>query len=111
MFDYRLPGGSKLGGTFQSEVEFNNHIGLHERLTSPPPELSHNIYFTHADLNPTNILISVRLSGIVDFGVAGFYPGILGIHNGWLYNLWSGYWLVGYFITVLSGIIHGRVED
>ncbi|OBT66555.1 hypothetical protein VE03_03701 [Pseudogymnoascus sp. 23342-1-I1] len=33
------------------------------------------IFFSHADFSPTNILVERgRLSGIVDFGCAGFYP-------------------------------------
>lgn len=73
VFDYRLAG--RGGGPFQSESEFNNFIITQERLRDPCHSRHHNICFTHADLSPNNILIEEgRLSGIVDFGCAGYFP-------------------------------------
>ncbi|KAL3426816.1 hypothetical protein PVAG01_00325 [Phlyctema vagabunda] len=73
VFDYRLPG--RLGGPFETEVEFNDFIITQDRLRDPCHARSHSICFTHADLNPNNILIKAgKLSGIVDFGCAGYYP-------------------------------------
>lgn len=75
VFDYRLPGGVKSAGPFQSEEDFNTYIETAACLKTATHDLSHQIYFTHADLNMNNILISAgKLSGIVDFGCAGFYP-------------------------------------
>ncbi|CZR69952.1 uncharacterized protein PAC_19853 [Phialocephala subalpina] len=73
VFDYRLPG--RLGGPFHSEPEFNDFIITQDRLRDPCHARHHKICFTHADLNPNNILIHAgRLSGVVDFGCAGFFP-------------------------------------
>ncbi|KUJ07207.1 uncharacterized protein LY89DRAFT_789984 [Mollisia scopiformis] len=73
VFDYRLNG--RLAGPFESEAEFNNFIITQDRLRSPTHDCHHRICFTHADLNPNNILVeSGRLSGIVDFGCAGYFP-------------------------------------
>ncbi|TVY46552.1 hypothetical protein LOCC1_G005753 [Lachnellula occidentalis] len=73
VFDYRLPG--RRGGPFQSEAEFNDFVITQERFREPCHSRHHSICFTHADLNPNNILIEEgRLSAIVDFGCAGYYP-------------------------------------
>lgn len=73
VFDYRLPG--RLGGPFQSEAKFNDFVITQGRLRDPCHARQHSICFTHADLNPNNILIEAgRLSGVVDFGCAGYYP-------------------------------------
>lgn len=74
MFDYRLPG--RFGGPFHSEAEFNDFVITQERLRDQCHDARHHsVCFTHADLNPNNILIDGgRLSGIVDFGCASYYP-------------------------------------
>ena len=75
VFDYRLPGKSKSAGPFPSEADFNKCLITQQRLRSATHERSHNIYFSHADLSPSNILVCAgKLSGLVDFGCAGFYP-------------------------------------
>lgn len=77
LFDHRLPRieGTKLAGPFESEADFNNRIVGDQSLRSATHDLSHQIYFTHADLHPNNILISAgKLSGVVDYGLSGFYP-------------------------------------
>jgi aminoglycoside phosphotransferase (APT) family kinase protein len=75
VFDYHLPGCVKSAGLFQSEEDFSTYLVTQERLKSATHNLSHRIYFSHADLNPNNILISAgKLSGIVDFGYTWFYP-------------------------------------
>lgn len=75
-FDYRLPGDSV--GPFRSEQEFNQSLVPRDDLknaVAPSHSRSHEIYFTHADLSPLNILIrGGKLSGVVDFGCSGFYP-------------------------------------
>lgn len=74
VFDYRLPG-SKTAGPFQSEADFNKYLITQQRLKSATHEHSYNIYFSHADLSPSNMLVSAgRLSGLIDFDYAGFYP-------------------------------------
>ncbi|KAI9848150.1 MAG: hypothetical protein M1837_000824 [Sclerophora amabilis] len=76
VFDYRIP--RDLAGPFNSETDFNDC--LTERLelkaaVADTHERSHKIYFAHADLNLSNILVRTgTLSGLVDFGCAGFYP-------------------------------------
>ncbi|RDL38630.1 uncharacterized protein BP5553_02970 [Venustampulla echinocandica] len=72
MFEYRLSG--RLGGPFHSEAEFNDFVITQDRLRDQCHERHHRICFTHADLNPNNILIEAgRLSGIVDFGCAVYH--------------------------------------
>lgn len=67
-------------GPYQSEAEFNKQIarGCTEDLACAFPEAhcrEHLIVFTHADLHPSNILVDAgKLSGIVDWQFAGFYP-------------------------------------
>jgi aminoglycoside phosphotransferase (APT) family kinase protein len=74
IFDPRL-GHPKLAGPFKSEADFNKHIIKQDRLKSQTHDRHHNICFSHADLSPSNILVENGvLSGLVDFGCAGFYP-------------------------------------
>lgn len=67
-------------GPYQSEAQFNKQIarGCIEDLAREFPQAhsqEHLIAFTHADLFPSNILVDAgRLSGIVDWQFAGFYP-------------------------------------
>lgn len=71
-FDYRL---GDPAGLFDSEQAFNKHIISQSRLRSEIHDHRHEIFFSHADLNPANILIERgRLSGIVDFRCVKFYP-------------------------------------
>ncbi|KAH9205464.1 kinase-like domain-containing protein [Leptodontidium sp. 2 PMI_412] len=73
VFDYRIP--KRSAGPFDSEKDFNDYLITQESLRGPTHSTSHKITFTHADLNLTNILVDGnRLSGLVDFGCAGFYP-------------------------------------
>jgi len=92
LLDYRITDPS---GPFDSEESFNNHIISRSSLRSAIHDRHHEIFFSHADLNPINILIERgRLSGIVDFSSAGFYPeyweytkgvyGHLGLDRSWL---------------------------
>lgn len=67
-------------GPFATEEEFSSIL----RYSDDPGRQGHDVVFTHADLNPRNILISLynlrdgtrgwRVSGIVDWEFAGFYP-------------------------------------
>ncbi|TQV91892.1 serine/threonine protein kinase [Cordyceps javanica] len=67
-------------GPYQNESDFNKQItrGCAQDLEQAFPDAHSRRYpivFTHADLFPSNILIdSGRLSGIVDWQYAGFYP-------------------------------------
>ncbi|KFY23358.1 hypothetical protein V493_05905 [Pseudogymnoascus sp. VKM F-4281 (FW-2241)] len=71
-FDYRL---GDPAGPFDSEEAFNKHIIYRPSLRSAIHDHRHEIFFSHADFSPTNLLVERgRLSGIVDFGCAGFYP-------------------------------------
>lgn len=63
-------------GPFPDEQSFNQVL----RFPDDPARKGHKIVFTHADLNPRNILVSKkekegwRVEGIVDWENAGFYP-------------------------------------
>lgn len=67
-------------GPFVDEAAFSQEL----RFSDDPCRRGHKIVFTHADLNPRNILVDrVRLSdgshgwrvtGIVDWETAGYYP-------------------------------------
>lgn len=67
-------------GPYHTEAEFNEQIarGCREDLAQAFPNAhaqEHPVVFTHADLFPSNILVDAgRLSGIVDWQFAGFYP-------------------------------------
>jgi hypothetical protein len=67
-------------GPFPDEASFSQYL----RFSDEPSRRGHKIVFTHADLNPRNILVERmsnpagdrrwRLSGIVDWETAGYYP-------------------------------------
>lgn len=67
-------------GPFVDEMAFNAML----RYSDDTSRLGHEICFTHADLNPRNILVDQftlpngksgwRLTGIVDWETAGYYP-------------------------------------
>ncbi|KAJ6784054.1 hypothetical protein PWT90_00341 [Aphanocladium album] len=67
-------------GPYHTEAEFNRQIarGREQDLMQKLPHAysrEHQVVFTHADLFPSNILVDAgRLSGIVDWQFAGFYP-------------------------------------
>lgn len=75
VFDYRIQEKSNLAGPFQLEADFNKCLVKRKSLESAVHGRSHSIYFTHADLRPSNVLMNAgKLSGLVDFGCAGFFP-------------------------------------
>lgn len=67
-------------GPYQTQSEFHQQIarGCAENLAQAFPNTRSREYsmaFTHADLSPSNILVDAgRLSAIVDWQFAGFYP-------------------------------------
>lgn len=77
--DHRFPSGTC--GPFQLISEFNAFL-VHDYVRNETKDKisavharSYRSVFTHADLHPSNILIDRgRLSGIVDWECAGFYP-------------------------------------
>ena len=79
MVDHRLPDGKC--GPLNAEADFNSHI-VHKDISLRTREVAslahsrqHRVFFTHADFHPLNILIDQgRLSGIVDWECAGFFP-------------------------------------
>ncbi|QQK47077.1 Protein kinase-like domain [Penicillium digitatum] len=79
LFDYRFPSG--ICGPFHQISEFNAFL-VHKHVRTETRDKIAAVHtrpyrsvFTHADLHPRNILIDRgRLSGIVDWECAGFYP-------------------------------------
>lgn len=77
--DPRIRGGDPIG-PFASEAAFNQEL----RNPDDASRRGHEIVFTHADLNPRNILVRRvkgsdgndrwQISGIVDWEAAGYYP-------------------------------------
>ncbi|KAI0899541.1 hypothetical protein F4806DRAFT_505856 [Annulohypoxylon nitens] len=77
--DSRIRGGQKMG-PFTDEASFSRLL----RYPEDPARRGHKIVFTHADLNPRNILVDQTIqsdgsigwsvTGIVDWEFAGFYP-------------------------------------
>lgn len=77
--DMRLHGG-KLLGPFRDEADFSKLM----RCSDDPGRQGHEIVFTHADLNPRNILVDQfkrpdgtrgwMVTGIIDWEMAGFNP-------------------------------------
>ncbi|KAK2743517.1 hypothetical protein FQN57_004814 [Myotisia sp. PD_48] len=79
--DWRIGDSQREELRFKSETEFNKY------LTDPlikevkekavvSHDISHEITFTHGDLNPRNILVDEnrRICGVVDWENAGFFP-------------------------------------
>lgn len=81
LWDTRLRSGDEPQGPFADEAEFNT---MFVRTGNDPARTGHKIVYTHADLNPRNILVEKvaredgtqgwRVSGIVDWENSGFYP-------------------------------------
>jgi aminoglycoside phosphotransferase (APT) family kinase protein len=77
--DPRLRDGEPVG-PFADEAEFNQLL----REPDDPARSGHRIFFTHADLNPRNIIVDRtarrdgslgwQVAGIVDWEMAGYYP-------------------------------------
>ncbi|KAI1765480.1 hypothetical protein GGR53DRAFT_261533 [Hypoxylon sp. FL1150] len=77
--DHRIRGASPVG-PFADEAAFSQML----RFSDDPARRGHKIVFTHADLNPRNILIDQTVqsdgsigwgvTGIVDWETTGFYP-------------------------------------
>lgn len=79
IMDTRIKEGTPVG-PFADEASFSQLLGFPD----DPARRGHKVVFTHADMNPRNIMVdrSVRpdstlgwsLSGIVDWESAGYYP-------------------------------------
>lgn len=77
--DTRIKDGEPVG-PFADEASFNQELGDPRN----PARSGHHIFFTHADLNPRNILVDRtaqrdgslgwQVTGIVDWEMAGYYP-------------------------------------
>ena len=77
--DHRIQGGDPVG-PFSDEATFSALL----RFPDDPARRGHKIVFTHADLNPRNILVNRaihpdgragwQVTGIVDWETAGYYP-------------------------------------
>ena len=77
--DSRIHHGEPVG-PFADEAAFNRMV----RFSDASCRLGHEIVFTHADLNPRNILVDLfqrpdgsytwRVTGIVDWEFSGYYP-------------------------------------
>ncbi|KAI0840596.1 hypothetical protein F5Y06DRAFT_243785 [Hypoxylon sp. FL0890] len=77
--DHRISGANPVG-PFADEAAFSQML----RFSENPARRGHKIVFTHADLNPRNILVDQTVqsdgsigwtvTGIVDWETAGYYP-------------------------------------
>ncbi|KAH6856237.1 kinase-like domain-containing protein [Chaetomium sp. MPI-CAGE-AT-0009] len=77
--EHRIRGAAPIG-PFADEAAFSQCV----RFSDEPSRRGHRIVFTHADLNPRNILVDRfvrrdgstgwRVTGIVDWETAGYYP-------------------------------------
>jgi hypothetical protein len=77
--DHRIRSADPMG-PFPDEASFSQCL----RFSDEPSRRGHRIVFTHADLNPRNILVDRvtlpdgstgwRVTGIVDWETAGYYP-------------------------------------
>ncbi|KAL9623972.1 MAG: hypothetical protein Q9160_001725 [Pyrenula sp. 1 TL-2023] len=83
ILDWRIADSQREELTFQDEASFHRYLTsdlpLDEdawKTISKSHGVKHDIVFTHADLNPRNILVdeSGRICGIVDWECAGWYP-------------------------------------
>jgi aminoglycoside phosphotransferase (APT) family kinase protein len=77
--EHRIRGATPIG-PFADEAAFSQWL----RFSDEPSRRGHKTVFTHADLNPRNILVDQfvwpdgtsgwRVTGIVDWETAGYYP-------------------------------------
>lgn len=83
ILDWRIGDSQREVLRFQNETEFNRlltyDLPLDEdarKLVFKSHDVKHEVFFTHADLNLRNILVDEngRISGIVDWECAGWYP-------------------------------------
>lgn len=83
ILDWRIVDSQREDLKFRDETEFDKHLthdlSLDEnawKQISKSHSVKHDIVFTHADLNLRNILVDEngRISGIVDWECAGWYP-------------------------------------
>jgi aminoglycoside phosphotransferase len=77
----------RIGDSQRENLRFKNDAEFHDFLTrdvstdvkekaAASHKVEHEVVFTHADLNPRNILVDERgrITGIVDWECAGWYP-------------------------------------
>lgn len=83
LLDWRIGDSQRKEMKLRDEIEFNQALTFDLRLdedarkqSSRSHGVKHDIVFTHADLNLRNILVDEmgRISGIVDWECAGWYP-------------------------------------
>ncbi|PYI27471.1 hypothetical protein BP00DRAFT_439157 [Aspergillus indologenus CBS 114.80] len=80
ILDWRLSDSQREELRFRSEADFNKYLtdpfGEEIRKRAAKSHaIHHEIYFTHGDLNPRNILAeNGRITGIVDWENAGWFP-------------------------------------
>lgn len=84
--DSRIMGGDPVG-PFLDEPSFSKLL----RYPDEPSRRGHDVVFTHANLNLGNIMVDVhhlpdgtrgwRVSSVVGWEFAGFYPRVLGLHQ------------------------------
>ncbi|KAE8352475.1 kinase-like protein [Aspergillus coremiiformis] len=80
ILDWRIPDSQREELRFRSEDDFNKyltHLFVEEirKRAAKSHDTHHEIFFTHGDLNPRNILAeNGRISGIVDWENAGWFP-------------------------------------
>lgn len=79
VFDHRFE--DKHCGPFDSDTAFNDCLTVsvekkrHESRLSALYKEKHGVYFTHSDLDQTNVFVQAgQLSGIIDWEHAGFKP-------------------------------------
>lgn len=105
----RVRGGNPIG-PFVDEAAFSAEL----RNPDDPARRGHQIYFTHADLNPRNILVEKkkqrdghgegwRVSGIIDWEMAGYYPEY------WEYTqaLYEGFRWTWRYNNMVHGVFKG----
>ncbi|PWY80248.1 kinase-like protein [Aspergillus sclerotioniger CBS 115572] len=80
ILDWRLADSQREELRFKSEADFNKYLTDPfwediRRRAAKSHNIQHQIVFTHADLNPGNILAdNGRITGIVDWENAGWFP-------------------------------------
>ena len=83
ILDWRIKDSQREDLRFRTEDDFNAYLTHELPLSQIQLEqverahsIKHKITFTHADLNPRNILVdeNMKISGIVDWECAGWYP-------------------------------------
>lgn len=113
IYDHRI---DKTCGPCDSESEFHSSLVRRDDLkakavVSKAHSKNHNIYFSHGDLAPSNILVeNGRLTGIVDFECSAFLPEYWEYTKA-LYPLWGFQDAQKPWVNIIDSVFDGNYKE